>query len=73
MVESPAINTPDGTVTSRNVSISVIDQNSIQDDFYDVYINSVFIGPVNNPPGGTTIHPATLNSGANTVELRLAK
>ena len=61
----------DGTVTSRDVSISVIDINAVQDDFYDLFVNGVFIGPVNNPPGGTTTYNVTLNSGSNTIELRL--
>jgi hypothetical protein len=64
---------PDGTVTSREVEISVIDINSIQDDYYDLYVNGVYIGPVNNPPGGTTTYNATLNSGSNTIELRLTQ
>ena len=68
---TPSSTPSDGTVTSRDVTISVIDHNAIQDDFYDLYVNGAFIGPVNNVPGGTTSHPATLNSGSNTVELRL--
>lgn len=61
----------DGTVTSRNVSISVIDINAVQDDYYDLYVNGSYIGAVNNPPGGTTTHSATLNGGSNLIELRL--
>jgi hypothetical protein len=64
---------PDGAVTSREVEISVIDINSIQDDYYDLYVNGEEIGPVNNPPGGTTTYNVTLNSGSNTIELRLTE
>jgi hypothetical protein len=60
-------------VTSRNVTICVIDHNNIQDDYYDLYVNNTYIGHVNNPPGGTTCHDATLNAGANKIELRLTK
>ena len=63
----------DGTVTSRDVTISVIDINDIQDDFYDLYVNGTYIGAVENPPGGTTTYPATLNSGSNTIELKLTE
>ena len=64
----------DGTVTSRDVSISVIDINEIQDDYYDLYVNGVFIGPVNNPPGGTTTYNhVTLKSGSNSIELKLTE
>lgn len=63
----------DGSVSSRDVSISVIDFNNEQDDFYDLFVNSNFIGAVNNPPGGTTTHEATLNSGSNLIELRLTQ
>ena len=63
----------DGTVTSRDVTICVIDHNVIQDDFYDLYVNGVFIGPVNNPPGGTTCYDTTLKSGSNKIELKLTE
>ncbi|MGD9223722.1 MAG: hypothetical protein PVH22_10770, partial [Desulfobacteraceae bacterium] len=64
---------PDGSVSSRDVQISVIDINAIQDDYYDLFVNGVYIGPVNNPPGGTTTYTTTLNSGTNTIELRLTQ
>lgn len=60
-----------GNVTSKNVTLCVIDSNSIQDDFYDVYVNNVRIGSANNAPGGSTCYNVTLNSGSNTVLLKL--
>ena len=62
---------PDGRVTSRNVTICVIDFNNIQDDFYDLYVNGAFIGPVNNAPGETTCYNTTLESGLNEILLQL--
>ena len=61
----------DGSVSSRNVPITVTDHNNVQDDFYDLYVNGTFIGPVNNPPGGSTTYNVTLNGGANTILLQL--
>ena len=60
-----------GNVTSKNVALCVVDSNSAQDDFYDMYVNNVRIGPVNNPPGGSTCYNVTMNSGSNTVLLKL--
>lgn len=62
-----------GDVTSRNVTICVTDSNAVQDDYYNLYVNNSFIGAVNNPPGGTTCHNATLRSGSNLIELRLTR
>ncbi len=70
----PEEDPPDGTVSSLIVDISVIDINVIQDDFYDLFVNGTFIGPVNNPPGGTTTYKAVkLQSGSNLIELRLTE
>ncbi len=60
-----------GNVTSKNVTLCVVDSNTIQDDFYDVYVNNVRIGPANNAPGGRTCYNVTLNSGNNAVLLKL--
>lgn len=62
-----------GSVTSRYVTIKVIDHNSVQDDYYDLYVNSQYIGKVHNPPGGEVTHKATLKSGRNIIELRFTK
>ncbi len=64
---------PDGKVTSRDVEICVIDHNNIQDDFYDLYVNGVFIGTVNNAPGETTCYNAHLKSGSNKIVLKLTE
>ncbi|OHB64574.1 MAG: hypothetical protein A2168_04120 [Planctomycetes bacterium RBG_13_50_24] len=61
------------TVTSRNVQICVVDSNSVQDDFYDLYVNGTYLGPVKNVVGGTTCYPATLVSGNNTILLKLTE
>jgi hypothetical protein len=63
----------EGRTASRNVTISVVDYNSQQDDYYDVYVNGAFIGNAYNAPGGTTHVNATLQPGENLVELRLAR
>ena len=60
-------------VTSHDVTICVIDHNSVQDDYYDLYVNGAYIGHVNNPTGGTTCHSATLRSGSNSIQLRLTE
>ncbi len=62
-----------GRVSSRQVKICVIDSNKILDDHYDLYINNSFIGPVKNPPGGTTCYNAVLRGGKNLIELKLTK
>jgi len=49
----------------------VIDSNTVQDDFYDLYVNESFVGAVNNAKGGTTTHTVNLQPGSNNVELRL--
>lgn len=63
--------TVDGTVTKTDVNICVIDSNTWQDEYFDLYVNNVFVGPVNNPPGGTTCYPVVLKLGYNTIELRI--
>ncbi|MDH3451981.1 MAG: FecR domain-containing protein [Gammaproteobacteria bacterium] len=60
------------TLTCNTCQIAFIDTNAVQDDFYDLYVNDVFVGPVNNPPGGTVVHTANFLSGANTMELRFS-
>ena len=64
---------PDGTVTSRDVEVCVIDHNIVQDDFYDLYVNGTFIGPVNNPPGETICYNTHLKSGSNEITLKLTE
>ena len=44
---------------------------SLQDEYFDLYVNGAYIGAVNNPPGGTTCHYVTLRAGSNTIELRI--
>lgn len=61
----------DTDVGSRSVTVCVQDHNNVQDDYYDLYVNGAYIGPMNNAPGGTTCHNATLQSGNNLIELRL--
>lgn len=69
--DSHAAETTDGSVSSRNVAITVTDHNTVQDDFFDLYVNGAFIGPVNNVPGGSTSYNVTLNSGSNLILLDL--
>lgn len=61
----------EGTVTTRNAKISVVDFNAAQDDYYDLYLNGVFVGDVNNSPGGSTTINVVLEPGDNFIELRL--
>lgn len=59
-------------LSSRVVDISIIDSNSIQDEYFDLYINNNLIGKVENPPGSTTKYEdIKLNKGENLIELRI--
>jgi len=57
-------------LSCNTCDIAFVDLNAIQDDYYDLYVNDILIGPVNNPPGGTVPHTIDLLSGPNTMELR---
>lgn len=62
-----------GKVSSLTVFITIYDHNSIQDDYYDLFVNGVFLGSVKNPTGGKVTYKAFLEQGENTIELRLTK
>ena len=62
-----------GKVTDRAVEITVLDNNSVQDDYYKLYVNDEYLGDVNNRPGGSTSYKTMLNSGKNSIELVLDK
>ena len=63
----------EGEVNSREAVVSVIDHNSAQDDFFDLYVNGTLIGPIRNPPGGTTSYEVELLPGENIIELRFVQ
>ncbi|MDD2909080.1 MAG: S8 family serine peptidase [Candidatus Gracilibacteria bacterium] len=58
-------------VTTRDVQISIIDSNSIQDEYFNLVVNNVVIGKIENLPGSTTTYPVKLKSGDNLLELRI--
>lgn len=58
-------------VSARDVTISIIDSNSVQDEYFNLVVNGIVIGKVENPPGKTTTYPVTLKSGENLIELRI--
>ncbi len=59
-------------ISSRIVDICVIDHNAVQDEYFNLYVNDVFIGEVRNAPGGTTCHDGIeLKKGKNLIELRI--
>lgn len=60
-----------GSVTDREVKITVHDVNNALDDAYSVYVNNKYIGDVANIEGGKSAFPAKLNGGDNIVELRV--
>ncbi|MDH3714325.1 MAG: FecR family protein [Gammaproteobacteria bacterium] len=62
----------DVDLSCNTCGIAFIDTNSIQDDYYDLYVNDVLVGPVNLVPGGRIVHTVNLLSGANTMELRFS-
>ncbi len=51
----------------------IIDANSVQDDYYDLIVNGVNIGPVNNRTGGKTTYYCVLKRGQNNIKLALTK
>jgi hypothetical protein len=51
----------------------IIDANSVQDDYYDLIVNGVNVGPVNNRTGGKTTYYCVLKRGENKVRLALTK
>jgi hypothetical protein len=59
-------------LSCNTCGIAFIDTNSVQDDYYDLYVNDVLIGAVNLVPGGRVAHTVNLRSGANTMELRFS-
>ncbi len=59
-------------VTCNSCPVAIVDTNAIQDDYYDLYVNNVLIGSVNNPPGGSTRYTVDFPSGASTMELRFS-
>ncbi|MEZ4800990.1 MAG: hypothetical protein R2809_14705 [Flavobacteriales bacterium] len=63
----------EGTVSRRDVKITVYDDNSVQDDYYDLYVNGKFVDYVHNAPGGRTTVNYTLDEGDNFIELRLSR
>lgn len=63
----------EGMVKSRNVKITVEDHNSVQDDYYQLYVNDKYIDDVFNSPGGSTTINTVLEPGDNFIELKLYK
>ncbi|WGH74515.1 tetratricopeptide repeat protein [Tenacibaculum tangerinum] len=61
----------EGTVTSKNVKITVVDHNSVQDDYYQLYVNDKYVGDVFNRPGRSTTINTVFEPGDNYIELRL--
>lgn len=59
-------------LSCNTCGITFVDRNSIQDDYYDLYVNDVLIGAVNLVPGGRVAHTVNLRPGANTMELRFS-
>lgn len=51
----------------------IIDANNVQDDYYDLIVNGVNVGPVNNRTGGKTTYYCVLKRGENSVKLALTK
>lgn len=69
----PDPDAPTLTVSRRDIAACVVDYNSIQDDFYDMYLNGSFVGRVEMPEGGSVCHNINLRSGNNILELRLTR
>ncbi|RKD90453.1 tetratricopeptide repeat protein [Mangrovibacterium diazotrophicum] len=63
----------EGVVSKRETKITVYDENSVQDDYYDLYINGEFVDYIHNSPGGKTTVNYTLDEGDNYIELRLSR
>jgi hypothetical protein len=70
---NPDPDAPTLTVSRRDITACVVDHNSVQDDYYDMYLNGSFVGKVEMPEGGTVCHNINLKSGNNILELRLTE
>lgn len=62
-----------GSVSSRRVNICIIDHNSIIDDYYDLYVNGGYIGPIRHGTGKRTCFNTMLRGGDNLIELKFVK
>ena len=51
----------------------IIDANNVQDDYYNLIVNGINVGPVNNRTGGKTTYYCVLKRGENKVKLALTK
>lgn len=60
------------TATSNVISLNIVDSNAFQDEYFNVYINGVYLGAVENAVGASTLFTnINLNSGNNLLEMKI--
>jgi hypothetical protein len=60
-------------ISTNTAKICIIDVNSILDDYYNMYLNGVFVGAIRNYVGGQTCYTRTFQRGSNTLLLDIVQ